>query len=87
MTIFASKLRRKMTESRKLNRIKAVLAEKGKTNKWLGEQVGKSEFTVSRWATNKLQPSVQQLFEIASSLQVEVKDLLVSQEEAKLSSL
>jgi DNA-binding XRE family transcriptional regulator len=70
-----------MTENKKLNRIKVVLVEKDLTNKWLGQQLGKSEFTVSRWITNKQQPSVEQLFQIANLLKVEVKDLLVSQDQ------
>ena len=37
---------------RKINRIKVMLAEKGKTNKWLSEQVGKDPATVSKWCTN-----------------------------------
>lgn len=72
-----------MAEIRKLNRIKVVLAEKDLTNKWLGQQLGKSEFTVSRWTTNKQQPSVEQLFDIAKTLHVEVKDLLISQNEVE----
>ena len=68
-----------MAEIRKLNRIKVVLAEKDLTNKWLGQQLGKSEYTVSRWTTNKQQPSVEQLFDIAKLLNVEVKDLLLTQ--------
>lgn len=50
-----------MAEIKKLNRIKVVLAEKALTNKWLSRQLGKSEFTVSRWTTNKQQPSAEQL--------------------------
>ncbi|MCI1282752.1 MAG: helix-turn-helix transcriptional regulator [Prevotella sp.] len=72
-----------MAEIKKLNRIKVVLAEKDLTNKWLGQQLGKSEFTVSRWTTNKQQPSVEQLFDIAKTLHVEVKDLLISQNEVE----
>ncbi len=72
-----------MAEIKKLNRIKVVLAEKDLTNKWLGQQLGKSEFTVSRWITNKQQPSVEQLFDIAKTLHVEVKDLLMSQDEVE----
>lgn len=60
------------------NRIKVVLAEKEKTGTWLSEQVGKNIGTVSRWMTNKVQPSVEQLYEIAYHLDVDVKDLLVS---------
>jgi len=70
-----------MTEIKKLNRLKVVLAEKDTTNKWLAEQLGKSEFTVSRWTTNKQQPSIEQLYEIAKTLRVEVKDLLMPQED------
>ena len=61
-----------------LNRLKAALAEQGKTNRWLSEQLGKSENTISRWCANKVQPSITQLNEIASVLDVDVKDLLVS---------
>ena len=59
-----------------LNRLKAALAEQGKTNRWLSEQLGKSENTVSRWCANKVQPSVAQLNEIATILEVDIKDLL-----------
>lgn len=69
-----------MAEIKKLNRIKGILAEKDLTNKWLGQQLGKSEFTVSRWTTNKQQPSLEQLFDIANLLGIAVKDLLQPQE-------
>ena len=59
-----------------LNRLKAALAEQGKTNRWLSEQLGKSENTVSRWCANKIQPSIQQLNEIASVLEVDVRTLI-----------
>ena len=59
-----------------LNRLKAALAEQGKTNRWLSEQLGKSENTVSRWCANKVQPSVAQLNEIATILNVDIKELL-----------
>lgn len=59
-----------------LNRLKAVLAEQGKTNRWLSEQLGKSENTVSRWCANKVQPSIQQLNEIASVLDVDIRNLI-----------
>lgn len=42
-------------ESPKINRIKIALVENGKTGKWLAEQVGKNEATVSRWSSNKMQ--------------------------------
>ena len=60
------------------NRIKAVLAEKDKTGTWLSEKMDRNIGTVSRWMTNKVQPSVEQLYEIARHLDVDVKELLVS---------
>ena len=59
-----------------LNRLKAALAEQGKTNRWLSEQLGKSENTVSRWCANKVQPSISQLNEIATILDVDVRTLI-----------
>ena len=61
-----------------LNRLKVVLVEQGKTNRWLAEQIGKTEHTISRWCQNKSQPSIVQLNEIATILDVDVKDLLNS---------
>ena len=58
--------------------LKIVLAEKERTGTWLSEQMGHSISTVSRWMTNKVQPSVEQLYEIARHLDVDVKDLLIS---------
>ncbi|MCE6983315.1 XRE family transcriptional regulator, partial [Pseudomonas frederiksbergensis] len=63
------------------NRIKAVLAEKQRTNRWLAEQMGKSENTISRWCSNKSQPSIAQLQEIANLLDVDVRVLLKSQKD------
>ena len=54
-----------MANENKMNRIRVVLAEKELSNRWLAEQLGKSDFTISRWTTNKIQPSLPQLFEIA----------------------
>ena len=59
-----------------LNRLKAALAEQGKTNRWLSEQFGKSENTVSRWCANKVQPSITQLNEIATILDVDIRNLI-----------
>lgn len=58
------------------NRIKVVLVEQGKTNKWLAEQIGKTENTVSRWCANKVQPSIAQLTEIANVLDVDIRILI-----------
>ena len=65
-------------EIQRYNRLKIVLAEKERTGTWLSEQMGHSISTVSRWMTNKVQPSVEQLYEIARHLGVDVKELLVS---------
>ena len=62
-----------------MNRIKVLLVEKQKTNKWLAEQMGKSENTISRWCSNKSQPSISQLQEIANLLDVDIRVLLKSQ--------
>lgn len=62
----------------KINRLKIVLAETEKTNKWLAEQLGKSEVTVSRWVTNEVQPSMETFLEIAKQLDVDVKELINS---------
>lgn len=58
------------------NRIRVVLAEKQITNRWLAEQLGVTDMTVSRWSTNKVQPSVSQLVEIDKLLEVDIKDLI-----------
>lgn len=62
----------------KINRLKVLLAEKEKTNKWLAEKLGKSEVTVSRWCTNEVQPSMETFLEIAMILDVDVKELINS---------
>ena len=56
--------------------MKVVLAEQQKTNKWLAEKLGKDVTTVSKWCTNKSQPGLETLYEIARRLEIEVKDLL-----------
>ena len=63
-----------MTED--INRIKVVLAEKKKTNRWLASQIGKDEGTVSKWCTNNMQPNLETLREIAVCLEVQYSDLL-----------
>ena len=65
-------------EAQKINRIKVALVENGKTGKWLAEQVGKNEATVSRWCSNKMQPSLDTLVRISELLDIDVKDLIVS---------
>lgn len=64
-----------------INRIKIVLVEKQRTSKWLAEQLGKSENTVSKWCSNKVQPSLEILYEIAKLLDIEVRTLIVPSKE------
>ena len=61
-----------------LNRIKVVLVEKKRTNKWLAEQLGKDPATISKWCTNTSQPDLATLAQVAILLEVDVKDLLNS---------
>ena len=65
-----------MEEKRDINRLKVVLAEKKRTNKWLAEQLGKDQATVSKWCTNASQPSLEMLLKIAETLEVDMRDLL-----------
>lgn len=60
----------------KYNRIKVALAERDHTNKWLAQKLGKTEMTVSRWTSNKSQPSIEQLFEIAKALDMDARNLI-----------
>ena len=65
-----------MADNKALNRIKVVLAEKGRSNKWLAEKLGKGQATISKWCTNAAQPSLENLIEIAKRLDVEVNELI-----------
>lgn len=58
------------------NRIKSMLAEKQVSGKWLATQVGHAENIVSRWYSNKVQPSLDNLVKVAEVLEVDVRDLL-----------
>jgi transcriptional regulator with XRE-family HTH domain len=59
-----------------LNRIKVVLAEKKKTNKWLSEQLGKDPATISKWCTNSSQPDLYTLKQVADLLEVDIRKLI-----------
>jgi len=67
-----------------INRLKVVLAEKKRTNKWLAEQLGKDPATVSKWCTNTAQPGLETLLQISKVLEVDVKDLLNSSKAKEL---
>ncbi|WP_195553671.1 helix-turn-helix domain-containing protein [Bacteroides eggerthii] len=62
--------------NKELNCIKVVLVQKKKTGKWLAEQLGLSESTVSLWYSNATQPNLSTLSRVAKLLEVEMKDLL-----------
>ena len=59
-----------------MNRLKVVLAEKKRTNRWLAEQLGKDQATISKWCTNTSQPGLETLYQIAKLLGIEVQELL-----------
>lgn len=69
-----------MESQKNINRIKAVLADAGQTNKWLAQQLGKDPVTVSKWCTNTTQPDLQTLQKISILLKTDIRNLLVSNE-------
>lgn len=60
-----------------VNRIKLVLVEKKRTNKWLSDQLGVTPSTVSKWCTNSSQPDLPSLLKISDLLEVDIKELIV----------
>jgi transcriptional regulator with XRE-family HTH domain len=62
----------------KMNCIKDVLKEQGRSQTWLAEQIGKSFVVVTNYCNNKSQPSIETLRSIAKVLDVDVKELLLS---------
>ena len=73
-----SRFSRRKQMKQEINRLKIVLAEKKRTNRWLAAQLGKNEATISKWCTNTTQPSLDDLVMIAKCLEVDTKDLLHS---------
>lgn len=65
-----------MSKNEFKNRIRVVLAELQITNRLLADKLGVSEMTVSRWVTNRYQPSMSQFVEISKILGVDIKDLI-----------
>lgn len=63
---------------KKLNRIKVVLVEKDLSQTWLAGKIGKSFSTINAYCSNRQQPTLSVLEEIADALQVDIRDLLVS---------
>ncbi|MBS1508036.1 MAG: helix-turn-helix transcriptional regulator [Bacteroidetes bacterium] len=70
-----------MLTTRQLNRIRVVLAELNKKNKWLADELGKNQATISQWCNNVRQPSIETLAEIANALDVDIRLLLNSTKE------
>ena len=67
-----------------LNRIKIVLVERKKTNKWLASKLGKDPATVLKWCTNTSQPDITTLKKIALALGVNIRDLLIPTPEKEI---
>ena len=67
-----------MTDNKDFNRLKVVLVERKRTSRWLATELGKNFTTVSKWCTNTSQPDLPTLNKIADLLDVDVKDLIVS---------
>ena len=65
-----------MEEAKDLNRLKVILAEKKKTNKWLAEQLGCAPTTVSKWCANSSQPSLEQIEPISNLLDIDYTELI-----------
>lgn len=65
----------------KLNRIKAVLTEKGISQTWLAKQIDKSFSMVNVYACNRIQPNLETLQRIAEVLHVDLKDLITDKED------
>ena len=62
--------------TKNINRIKAVLADRGRTNKWLAEQLGGAPTTGSKWCTNAAQPTLETMMQIAQLLEVDMNDVV-----------
>lgn len=65
--------------NKELNRLKLLLVEKEKTGKWLAEQLGKDQTTISKWCTNLSQPDLEYLMKIADVLELDVNEILKKQ--------
>ena len=66
-----------MSQTIKMNRIKEVLKEQGRTQTWLAEKIDKSYVVVTNYCNNNAQPSIPVLRDIAQVLDVDVRELLV----------
>ena len=62
-----------------LNRIRVVLVKQKRTSRWIANEFGKDERTVSKWCTNRVQSALETMFAIAKVLNVPVQDLLTNE--------
>lgn len=69
----------KINHMEDVNRLKLVLVEKKRTSKWLSEQLGVNPSTVSKWCTNTSQPDLACIVKIAELLEVDIRELFVSE--------
>ena len=67
---------RKTMAEKNVNRLKVVLAEKNLSNKWLSEQLGVGQATISKWVTNTSQPNLEMLLRLSDCLEVPLEDLV-----------
>ena len=65
----------------KLNRIRAVLEDKGISQTWLAKKLGRSFSTVNAYVCNRTQPNLTTLLEIAQLLSVDMKELIMAKTE------
>lgn len=63
-------------EQKNLNRLRVIIAEKNSTNKWLSEQLGVGQATVSKWVQNNAQPNLEMLIKISKILSVDINELI-----------
>lgn len=64
-----------------LNRIKAVLSEKGISQTWLAKRLDKGFSMVNAYACNRIQPNLDSLQLIAEILQVDLKYLITDKKD------
>lgn len=62
--------------NKNLNRIRVILAEKDLSNKWLAEQMGRDQATISKWVTNTTQPNLEMMIKLSKVLNVDMDDLV-----------
>ena len=67
-------------EQKKLNRLRVIIAEKNLTNKWLSEQLGVGQATISKWVQNNAQPNLEMLIKISKLLNVDINELIRTDE-------